>query len=352
MTSNDTNETQVNLCKKEEGESQLMYISVRVINYTFSIISLIGLCYYMFRVRISPMNKSSSGLWVKTLIISELTVCILHLLNIIKDFSYTYTSDNVNNKMQYLVIHYIQIFFGILSDLITITVSFLFAIKAYLTIEKQGKIFNNPSYHKAINKLLFIVPILISIVVFIVNWKLVKTVDIADDECKTWSWVQSEVSIALYCIFWLLLIVSAGFSCKTIQILKKFEKNNVNCDMSEEDSDNDDSFIKKIHKVKAEIMKYPLVSLYLWFFLSIDRVVDDGINIYIREVKNEYKKEIYTGFVLDLKYFLIILVNVAAGIRGLLYVMAFVLKEGCRFPKYKMIEKQKMPLLSENETGM
>ena len=246
-------------------------------------------------------------------------------------FLYNYKSNEQINLWVRICTN-IQAALNVLSDNLTLLSSLFIALKIFDVTIYKNQIFRGCFKRKRSVSFIIYVSILITAVCIGFNWVLNTNPELKDKECKVWFWVYSEISLCLHIYFLMSVILIIILNIKSISLLQLREKvaRQMEIDTQEEEEDNNDISNKqlnnslnstKIHSLIKKLRRFPIATSIIWLVASFDRLPDDIINM-IRHKENKVNiVNIYTGFLLGLKYGLIILHNLVGCFRGIIYAM-------------------------------
>lgn len=308
-------------------ENSLFHLS-----YFFSSFSLFGLILVLYFTTGKYAKRSIILNGLLILASAEVFNCISKLINPLR----LITDGMYKNVGQ------IQIVFALFSDLSTLLSSLIISLKIYASLTgKEFFLFKGSNSVLIVRILLIVIPLISAITFMLINLFFYSgTATKGEEECKSWAWIYSTLSLVFYGLVWAIIITIITISCKSISFLNRKKKEIYNDEDSEGlDTDRnyknkiDASLTKKseknclsdqIQKAIHKLYFFPFVTCIIWILLSIDRIPDDVINTLNRN-KNKTDKGyiIYGGFFLYLKYCTLVLHNLIGSLRGFIFCVTF-----------------------------
>ena len=301
---------------------------------------------------------------------SEIINTISKLLQLIKyyfpdkrDLKY-FTSGNTARG----VICQIQIVTAIYSDFCSLLTSLLLSLRCYDVIKNRKRFFDRGNMGILFIIFTIIISLFFAIIFLLFDKKYTQNnipyrYDLRD-RCSYWCWLEHIPSLILFSIYLIILIFNIFFAFKTYSYLKKgYEKlkgenevfnekaqdiqNDLKTPLNEGSKDKnskselsetskssitneEDNRIKELRLMKIKCFIYPLVTIILWSFITLYRIVDDlfmnNFDSLNRLGNNDMEKkslEKYPAFLMLVKIFLVIHTFLSAT-RGIFYGLSFI----------------------------
>lgn len=302
------------------------------LSYLFSSFSLIGLILVLYFTTGKYAKKSIILNGLLILASAEVFNCLSKLINPLR----------LINEEWHMIVSQIQIVFALFSDLSTLLSSLIISLKIYASLTGvEISLFKGSRSVFRVRIFLIILPLISALAFMLINLFAYKgTAKKGEEECKSWAWIYSTLSLIIYGIVWVIIITIIIVSCKSISFLNRKNKQICNNEESEgsdtggkEQNKTEISLTKeteksvlsvKIQKTIHKLYFFPYVTCIIWILLSIDRIPDDIINTLNRDKQPTDKGYIfYAGFFLYLKYCTLVLHNVIVSSRGFIYCVTF-----------------------------
>ena len=350
-------------------------IPIIFINLIGATVSLLLLLFGSFRMILAKKKLSFLTILILLIFSSEIINTISKLLQLLK----YYFGDKRNDKKfdsgntPRGVICQIQIVMAIYSDFCSLLGTLLLSLRCYDVIKNKKRFFD-----KGKNGIISIIlTIIISILFsngFLFVDKIVTNKEIAyrydvRDRCSYWCWLEHRTSLGCFGIYWVLLLLNILFALKTYFYLKKgykklLEENDISFDkiksnsssmskplneVDKEDNTPKDSFdekkfsnltkeerkrIEELRLMKIKCLTYPLVTIFIWIFAGIYRIVDDLVMMEYdnsgipednsKKEKHDFEKNLFK--LICVEFFLVLHTFISAT-RGIFYGLSFIVFE-------------------------
>ena len=285
--------------------------AVIYINLIFSPISFLLLLFGWIRMYISKKKIGYITNIILIIFFSEIINTISKLLQLIK-----YIFKDKRNDKDFVemdtprgIICQIQISTSIYSDFCSLLSTLLLSLRCYDVIKNKKGFFD-----KGNNGTLSIISVIIISVIISISFLFIdRALNLENpsyrydtrDRCSYWCWVDHITSLICFGLYLFILIFNIYFACKTIGYLKSgyrklLEENDMNTPLNDIDKDNKNKSIssnftkeeiKRIEELKIMRIKcliYPSITIFIWTFAIIYRVIDD---IIFMEIDNFDDKE-------------------------------------------------------------
>ena len=280
------------------------------------------------------------------------------------------------------IICQIQIVTSIFSDFCSLLSTLLLSLRCYDVIKNKKGFFDKGKNGTLSIISVIIISVILSISILFIDRALTLENDSyrydVRDRCSYWCWVDHITSLICFVLYFFILFFNICFACKTIGYLKSgyrklLEENNMNTPLNDMDKDNKSKSIssnftkeeiKRIEELKLMRIKcliYPIITIVIWSFAIIYRVVDDSIFMSIdKEDNKESSIEKEQKFLTDypflrimIQLFLIIHTFISS-VRGIFYAISFIVFEEKVFNNifrrfWKKCFKEEYSELDENE---
>ena len=350
-------------------------IPIIFINLIGATVSLLLLLFGSFRMILAKKKLSFLTILILLIFSSEIINTISKLLQLLK----YYFGDKRNDKeiksgnTPRGVICQIQIVMAIYSDFCSLLGTLLLSLRCYDVIKNKKRFFD-----KGKNGIISIIlTIIISILFsngFLFIDKIVTNKEIAyrydvRDRCSYWCWLEHRTSLGCFGIYWVLLLLNILFALKTYFYLKKgykklLEENDISFDkiksnsssmskplneVDKEDNTRKDSFDEKkfsnltkeerkrievLRLMKIKCLTYPLVTIFIWIFAGIYRIVDDLVMMEYdnsgnpeensKKEKADFENNLFK--LICVEFFLVLHAFISAT-RGIFYGLSFIVFE-------------------------
>ena len=350
-------------------------IPIIFINLIGATVSLLLLLFGSFRMILAKKKLSFLTILILLIFSSEIINTISKLLQLLK----YYFGDKRNDKeiksgnTPRGVICQIQIVMAIYSDFCSLLGTLLLSLRCYDVIKNKKRFFD-----KGKNGIISIIlTIIISILFsngFLFIDKIVTNKEIAyrydvRDRCSYWCWLEHRTSLGCFGIYWVLLLLNILFALKTYFYLKKgykklLEENDISFDkiksnsssmskplneVDKEDNTRKDSFdekkfsnltkeerkrIEELRLMKIKCLTYPLVTIFIWIFAGIYRIVDDLVMMEYdnsgnpeensKKEKADFENNLFK--LICVEFFLVLHAFISAT-RGIFYGLSFIVFE-------------------------
>ena len=315
--------------------------------------------------------------------LSEIVNTISKMSQLLK---YIFEDSRVNDEFDQnsarSIICQIQIVTSIFSDFCSLLSTLLLSLRIYDVIKNKKGFFYKGNNGTLPIISVIIISIIISIFILFIDRAL--TLENASyrydirDRCSYWCWVGHITSLICFGLYLFILIFNIYFACKTIGYLKSgyrklLEENDMNTPLNDIDKDNNNKSIssnftkeeiKRIEELRIMRIKcliYPSITIAIWSFAIIYRVIDDIIFMEIdkadtRKDSTKQEKEFFKNkqfLQIIVKIFLIIHTFISST-RGIFYAMSFIVFEeklffNCFRKFWKKCFKEEYSELDENE---
>ena len=350
-------------------------VPIIFINLLGATVSLLLLLFGSFRMILAKKKLSFLTILILLIFSSEIINTISKLLQLLK----YYFGDKRNDKeiksgnTPRGVICQIQIVMAIYSDFCSLLGTLLLSLRCYDVIKNKKRFFD-----KGKNGIISIIlTIIISILFsngFLFIDKIVTNKEIAyrydvRDRCSYWCWLEHRTSLGCFGIYWVLLLLNILFALKTYFYLKKgykklLEENDISFDkiksnsssmskplneVDKEDNTRKDSFdekkfsnltkeerkrIEELRLMKIKCLTYPLVTIFIWIFAGIYRIVDDLVMMEYdnsgnpeensKKEKADFENNLFK--LICVEFFLVLHAFISAT-RGIFYGLSFIVFE-------------------------
>lgn len=299
---------------------------------------------------------------------SEIVNIISKLLQLIKYFfedERDDKSDSVSMDNARGIICQIQITTSMFSDFCSLLGTLLLSLRCYDVIKNKQRFFDKPK--NSILSFIFVISISIIIPLGLLFYDRDTTkgnvayrYDVRD-RCTYWCWLEHVPSSICYGFYVLILIFNIIFACKTNSYLKEGYKklikenemvsveDNMNTPLNEINNNSKNSSrdyskknltkteqkrISEIRLMKAKFLIYPIVTISIWTFSAIYRILDD-ILLYNYDKNDDPKtaeddEKTYFDehpFVQFIVQFLLVFHAIISSFRGIFYGFSFVVFE-------------------------
>ena len=187
-------------------------------SYTLSGISLICLSYILIQSIIKTKKPSFIVEYLNLITISEILNCFAKLINLFKDKIEHDKKESELSKR----IGYAQLGFTLMSDISTVILSFMISLKIYDSMTKNIGFFKS-NYIKLYSRLItLLIPLIITISFALNDIKVfIHYSGFAQDECKTWTWMNFGLSLTFYAIVWCFIISVIVINCMSLRYLNQ-----------------------------------------------------------------------------------------------------------------------------------
>ena len=280
------------------------------------------------------------------------------------------------------IICQIQIVTSIFSDFCSLLSTLLLSLRCYDVIKNKKGFFDKGNNGTLSIISVIIISVIISISILFIDRALTLDNDSyrydVRDRCSYWCWVGHITSLICFGLYLFILIFNIYFACKTIGYLKSgyrklLEENDMNTPLNDIDKDNKNKSIssnftkeeiKRIEELRIMRIKcliYPSITIFIWTFAIIYRVIDDIIFMEIdkadtRKDSTKQEKEFFKNkqfLQIIVKIFLIIHTFISST-RGIFYAISFIVFEEKVFYNFfrkfwKKCFKEEYSELDENE---
>ena len=365
----DTNKLEDNYrCK----HVKIPIIFINLIGASFSLLLLLFGIFRMFLVK-----KKLQFLTILIILIfcSEIINTISKLLQLLKYFfgdernDKTFTTGNTPRG----IICQLQIVTAIYSDFCSLLGTLLLSLRCYDVIKNKRRFFD-----KGNNGILSIIITVIISIILSIGFLLIDKFETKNnisyrydvrDRCSYWCWLEHKTSLGCFGVYWVLLLLNIYFALKTYLYLTKgykklLEENDISFDkiksssssmntpLNEADKENNtrkDSFnekkfsnltkeermrIEELRLMKIKCLTYPLVTIFIWIFGGIYRIVDDIVMMKYDygdnpdgnsdNEKSHFQNNHFKLFCVE---FFLVLHTIISAFRGICYGFSFVVFE-------------------------
>ena len=333
--------------------------AIVIINLTGASISFILLLVSIFLMRRKKGRFSFLTQIIIFIFSSEILNTISKLLQLLK-YAFEDTRDN-NDKNEVEtkrgIICQTQIVTSIISDFGSLLGTLLLSYRCYEVMKGKKRIFDQKKSKVIVIFLIILISVILSIVFLFIDREITKDsitykYDLRD-RCSYWCWLDHTTSIICYCFFFVALLFNVIYAIKTNCYLRNSYKqileqslvfaenteNNDNIQISKYSNysalaSDDKKRLKEIRIMQIKCFIYPLITIIIWFFLTLYRFIDDiGMkNIdkkSDRDEGTEYEKNYFNDHpgLREFVEFNLVFHTILSSFRGILYGICFIIFE-------------------------
>ena len=275
---------------------------------------------------------------------SEIMNTISKMLQLVK---YAFDDTRMNNDPNNIetprgIICQIQIVISIFSDFCSLLFTLLLSYRSYEVYKNKKRLFDT----KKSRNLSFFIIILISIV-FSISFLLIDRAITKEsitykfdlrDRCSYWCWLDHTTSLICYSFYFIILVLNTVYAFKTNFYLKKnlqqLKQQNENLIDKNKDPIVHSKRISEIELMKYKSWIYPIITIVIWSFLTLYRIIDDSIMFKIDKGNNREEEsgeeeqmfDDYPGLKESMEIFLC-LHTIISAIKGIFYGFSFIIFE-------------------------
>ena len=352
-------------------------IYIVYINLIGAPISLIFLLFGIVRMVFYKKRITLLSSFIILIFSSEVVNCFSKLFQLLK---YQFDDSRMDRRAERDnprgIICQIQICTSIFSDLCSLLTSLLISLRCYDVIKNRHRFFDKSKNGIKAMLLIIIISICLSIGFLFLDRNLTKNnpsyrYDLRD-RCSYWCWVDHSTSLICFSIYIVILIFNIIFACKTNYYLKRgyqklkeessFSRDLINNDyrfLKEGEKDNskknlqapvekkynltkeEKKRIEELRLMKLKCLIYPFVTITIWTFAAIYRVIDDRIMIPFDEDDNpeegtNKEKDYFNDhpIIQFFVQFFLVLHTIISAIRGIFYGISFIVFEEKLFSNF------------------
>jgi ABC-type multidrug transport system fused ATPase/permease subunit len=290
---------------------------------------------------------------------SEILNTISKLLQMLKyAFDDTRDKDDKNEvETSRGIICQIQIVTSIISDFCSLLGTLLLSYRCYEVMKGKKRIFDQKKSKVIVIVLIILISVILSIVFLFIDREITKDsitykYDLRD-RCSYWCWLDHTTSIICYCFFFVALLFNVIYAVKTNCYLRNSYKqileqslvfaenteNNDNIQISKNNNysilaSDDKKRLKEIRIMQIKCFIYPLITIIIWFFLTLYRFIDDIEMKHIDDLndRNKGENDEMTYFndrpgLREFVEFNLVFHTILSSFRGILYGICFIIFE-------------------------
>ena len=333
--------------------------AIVIINLTGASISFILLLVSIFLMRRKKGRFSFLTQIIIFIFSSEILNTISKLLQLLK-YAFEDTRDN-NDKNEVEtkrgIICQTQIVTSIISDFGSLLGTLLLSYRCYEVMKGKKRIFDQKKSKVIVIVLIILISVILSIVFLFIDREITKDsitykYDLRD-RCSYWCWLDHTTSIICYCFFFVALLFNVIYAVKTNCYLRNSYKqileqslvfaenteNNDNIQISKNNNysalaSDDKKRLKEIRIMQIKCFIYPLITIIIWFFLTLYRFIDDiGMkNIDKKTDRDEGSQDEEKYFddhpgLREFVEFNLVFHTILSSFRGILYGICFIIFE-------------------------
>ena len=333
--------------------------AIVIINLSGASISFILL---LVSILLMSLKKGRLSFLTKIIIFifsSEILNTISKLLQMLKyAFDDTRDKDDKNEvETSRGIICQIQIVTSIISDFCSLLGTLLLSYRCYEVMKGKKRIFDQKNSKVIVIVLIILISVILSIVFLFIDREITKDsitykYDLRD-RCSYWCWLDHTTSIICYCFFFVALLFNVIYAVKTNCYLRNSYKqileqslvfaenteNNDNIQISKNNNysilaSDDKKRLKEIRIMQIKCFIYPLITIIIWFFLTLYRFIDDIEMKHIDDLndRNKGENDEMTYFndrpgLREFVEFNLVFHTILSSFRGILYGICFIIFE-------------------------